>query len=248
MKRVRKSVTCLVLAFGLLSSPAMADSIITPSAHWLSNRVADFMDIFSFGIGGTFENKLAGPIPPSIGLYVEATSLLDLGYITHNGGTMEWEGRGAGIYTERRTMYGIGPYRAWKINQGSQVVNVFKDPQAGRAWAQRMETDLRSDAIPSINRWISDTDIGSWFDITEVIGDPAKKPLHRDKTFHKGFLGAPRGWQTWEYVGGEVAVCEPFLTHMGVTARAGVDLSEVADFALGFLFIDFKQDDRRLGE
>ena len=248
MNRVRKAVICFVLAVGLLSGPAKADSIITPAAHWLSNRVADFMDIFSLGAGLTFENKLGGPIPPSIGAYAEATCLLNLGYVTHNGGTIEWEGRGAGIYTESRTLYGIGPYRAWKINQGSQIVNVYKDPVEGRAWAQRMETDQRSDAIPSVNRWICDTEVGSWFDVTEVTGDPAKKPLHRDKMFHKAFLGTPRGWQTWEYIGAEAAICEPFLTHAGITLRAGVDLSEVMDFALGCVGIDFKHDDRRFGE
>ena len=250
MKTGRKFVLrfAVILGFVAVCTSATAGSIFTPMGHWWANRLSDFMDIFSIGAGITTENRIGGPIPPSIGAYVEATTLLNLGAITHNGATIEWEGRGAGAFTERRTLYGIGPYRGWKIHQDDQWVNYYKNPMRSQAWARRMETELRSSALTLVNRWVSGTDMFSWLDITEVIGDPAKKPMHKDRMFHKAVLGVPRGWQTWEYIGAEVAVCEPFLTHVGVTARAGVDVSEVFDFVLGFVFIDFKQDDRQVNE
>jgi hypothetical protein len=220
----------------------------TPKSYWFSNRLADLMDVFAIGAGITTENRIGGPIPPSLGAYAEFTTLLNLGIITHNGATAEMEGRGAGAFTEARTLYGIGPYRAWKINQGEQCVNYYKNSVRSQAWAKRMETDLRSSALARVNRWASNTEAAMLLDITEVGGDPAKRTLHKDRLFHRALFGVPRGWQTWEYVGAEVAVCEPFLTHLGVTLRAGFDLSEVADFVLGVFCIDFKQDDRRLGE
>jgi len=226
----------------------MGGTILAPTANWLHNRWADFMDIFSIGVGATFESKIGGPIPPTIGAYVEATTLFSLGAITHNGGTIEWEGRGAGIYTESRTLYGLGPYRGWKINQGDNIVNFYKNEVESKVWATRMETELRSTALARVNRWLADTELGNWCSVTEISGDPAKKPIHRDKHFRTAFLGVPRGWQTWEYIGGEIALCEPFLTHFGATVRAGVDPSELMDFLLGFLFVDFRQDDRKLGE
>ena len=247
-RKLTRQTAVAVLILGLASTGALGQSIFTPSAHWLENRLSDFMDIFSIGGGLTFENKIGGPVPPSLGAYVEATTLCSLGAITHNGGTIEMEGRGAGAFTESRTLFGIGPFRGWKIYQNEQWVNYYKSTLRSAAWARRMDGDLRSSALARVNRWLSDTDFGSWFDITEVIGDPAKKPNHKDKYFRRAFLGVPRGWQTWEYIGGEVAICEPFLTHMGITVRAGVDLSEVFDFVLGIFCIDFKHDDRQAGE
>ena len=238
----------VAVAVVLGGTGASAGTVLAPTANWCHNRFADFMDIFSIGAGMTFENKLGGPIPPSIGAYAEATCLLSLGAITHNGGTIEWDGRGAGIYTESRTLYGLGPYRGWKINQGDQIVNYYKDAIRSQVWAQRMQTDLRSSALGRVNRWIANTEIGNWCNVTEVGGCAAKQPIHRDTSFHTAFLGTPRGWQTWEYIGGEVAICEPFLTHMGVTVRVGIDPSEIFDFLLGFVGIDFRQDDRKLGE
>lgn len=250
MKRGIRVALCLAVLLGLVfgGAAAQADSVIAPTMYWCRNRCADFMDMFAIGAGITTESKIGGPIPPALGVYVEATTLLNLGAISFSGGMAEWEGRGAGIYTEDRVLCGIGPYRAWKINQGEQIPNFYKNSRACMKWAQRMETDLRSSALARINRWIAGTEIGSWFDVTEVGGDPAKRTVHRDRTFHRAFLGVPRGWQTWEYVGAEAAICEPFLTHLGVTVRAGFDLSEAMDFVLGLIMIDFKKDDRRPGE
>jgi hypothetical protein len=38
-------------------------------------------------------------------------------------------------------------------------------------------------------------------------------------------------------------LCEPFLTHLGVSLRLGFDPSEISDFVLGIFYVDFKGDD-----
>jgi len=240
-------VVAVFMAVFLVGSGILAESevsVFTPRANWLMNRCSDFMDVFALGVGVTTENEIGGPIPPSIGLYAEATTFLNAGIITHHGVTAEIEGRGAGAYSESRTLLGLGPYRAWKINQGDEAVNFYKDPVASRDWAERMER-LRFQGFSRLNAWL-DAEIGSGdIGLTEVDGVPAKAVIHQDQNFHSAFLGMPRGWQAWEYIGVEAAVCEPFLTHLGVTLRAGFDPSEVFDFVLGFLCIDFKKDDLR---
>jgi hypothetical protein len=52
-----------------------------------------------------------------------------------------------------------------------------------------------------------------------------------------------RGRNYWEYIGGEVALCEPFLTHFGMKLRAGVDPCQVMDFILGWTTLDIYGDD-----
>ena len=60
----------------------------------------------------------------------------------------------------------------------------------------------------------------------------------------------PRGWHNYAYTGAEVAIplgipYTPLDTHLGITVRAGFDTSQVADFVLGFLGLDFWHDDLR---
>lgn len=115
------------------------NSFVTPTQHWWANRAADFRDIFTLGVGASWESEKSGSIPPSLGIYLEATKFLNLGFITHNGVTVETAGRGAGVYGETKTMYALGPYRAWKIHQfPSKTVNFYKDPERSSAWARRM--------------------------------------------------------------------------------------------------------------
>jgi hypothetical protein len=222
--------------------PPALGSRVTPARHWCGNRWSDFMDIFSFGIGVTHECAEGGWCPPAYGLYVEATSLLSLGAITYYGPVAEMDGRGAGTYTEKRMMWGIGPYREWAIQQGEESANYYKRAEESAAWRERMEDDLRG--YPVVAEWISDLTEGQ-LGSTELEGEPAKRLVHRDTEFHRSMFGKPRGWQRWEYIGFELAVPEPFLLHHGLTLRAGIDPSEILDFLLGLVCYDFLQDDRR---
>lgn len=52
-----------------------------------------------------------------------------------------------------------------------------------------------------------------------------------------------RGRNYWEYMGAEVAICEPFLSHFGLKLRLGFDACQVIDFCLGWFFLDMYGDD-----
>ena len=203
---------------------------VTPTKHWFANRGSDFMDIFSIGGGISVENEKAGIVPPSFGLYIEATHLFNIGYIRHAGATIEMEGRGVGIYDEDREIWGFGPYRSWEIRQGGEFsyVNYFKDPQRSAGWTGRMIGDLGLKDGP-----------------VDPTAGYAKHLIHADTGPHDGYFVYPRGWHSWEYIGFEVGIPEMFITHHGITFRAGFDISEVTDFVTGIFFYDFLEDDRR---
>jgi hypothetical protein len=76
-------------------------------------------------------------------------------------------------------------------------------------------------------------------------GHPAKRLAYDYWSINRqqGRNLRPRGWQYWEYVGAEVALSDPFLTHFGFMLRFGFDISELSDFVLGILCIDYKEDD-----
>lgn len=52
-----------------------------------------------------------------------------------------------------------------------------------------------------------------------------------------------RGHNYWEYMGAEIALCEPLLTHFGLKLRFGVDPCQIADFVLGWTTLDIYGDD-----
>jgi hypothetical protein len=60
-----------------------------------------------------------------------------------------------------------------------------------------------------------------------------------------GFYILPyfRGRNYWEYMGAEVAICEPFISHFGLNLRQGFDPCQVIDFCLGWFFLDMYGDD-----
>ena len=191
------------------------------------NRYYDFRDTFAIGIGLTNENPVTGILPPSLGLYVEVTDFLHLGAITHNGYTAELDLRGTFVGPEYRTRAGFLGWQLLQINQDYEngSYNAFKSPDF--PWSQRM---------------------ADWGSISK--GHPAKR-LNYDYWAHQrqtGQLLLHRGWQYWEYIGAEVAVSDPFLTHFGLMLRAGVDISEISDFLLGIFGYDFKRDDMTLEE
>ena len=192
-----------------------------PAKYFLQNRWSDFRDIGSLGIGVTSDNKYTGPIPPALGLYGEAGPL-HLGFMGFGGLACESEMRGAGVYAEKRLRVGTIVGEFCEINQEVGPVitrNYYKDPVRSDLWATRMAED---EALSYM---------------------PAKDLIHDDERFTFKLL--PRGWHTFEYTGLEVGVCDPFITHLGITLRAGLDVSEVMDFLLGWFWVDFRNDDRR---
>ena len=204
-----------------------SESIFTPGFHWLQNRGSDFCDIFHFGIGMTHENPVTGPLTPSMGVHAQVTDYGHLGYVVFAGGSVEMEGRGFGVYPEFREIGGFGPWKTWAVSQDSDIVSFYKDPKRSRGWSARM------DGSESFN------------------DDSAHVVIHKDAdSMSTTWNHHPRGWHNFAYTGLEVALpvgipYTPLDTHLGVTVRAGVDTSQVADFLLGWFGLDFWHDDLR---
>jgi len=82
---------------------------------YLKNVRNDFMDCFVIGAGvitpvvKTEDGaKGVGYIPPSIGVYVEATDLLHLGALYKASADIEMDRRATGIVVDRRAKFGFG--------------------------------------------------------------------------------------------------------------------------------------------
>lgn len=196
--------------------------LCTIGCRYTANRAADLTDIFQLGAGIVTEDTHGGPWPPALGIHAQVTEFINLGAIHTHGYAAEWEGRGFFAGPETRTRLGLGPLQAIHLDQNYRVglENYYKKANGG--WAKRMRSPKR--------RW--------W-------NAPAKQlewSLYKDTTRY-GIPVMHRGFQYWENIGLEIALSEPFLTHLGFTLRAGFDPSEIADFALGLFCIDFKRDD-----
>jgi peptidoglycan-associated lipoprotein len=203
---------------------ALATIVMTTTGcRYFSNRYYDLRDTFGVGAGFTHENPVTGPIPPSLGLFVNVTEWFNLGWLSYNGYSAEMDQRGTFVGPEYRFRGGLFWWQVLKLNQDYDYAvyrNVFKDRDF--LWTQRMRSlDMR------------------------YKGHPAKR-LNYEHWAHFKQQGTglyARGYQYWAHSGVEVAISEPFITHFGFTARLGVDISEVSDFVLGWLAIDFKGDD-----
>ncbi len=220
---IRRGVKCsrLLLLVMLLAFMGFG---CTASKYWLQNRWSDFRDIGTLSVGVTSDNKYTGFLPSALGLYGEAGPL-HIGLIGFGGMVAESEMRGAGIYAEKRIRFGTIWGEFSEINQSVGTIittNYYKDSVDSAAWIDRMSTDLE------------------WWNM------PAKDLVHDDTEITYKVL--PRGWQSFEYVGVEAAICDPFLTHLGIALRPGIDISEAMDFLLGWFWIDFRQDDRQNDE
>lgn len=201
---------------------------LSGGCRYFTNRYYDARDIISIGAGVTAQNPITGPVPPSLGLYFEATDWLHLGAIHFNGYTAECDLRGTFVGPERETRYGLLWWQMIQKNQSyadACYVNKFKDEDF--AWCHRMES------------------LGLRFG-----GHPAKR-LHYERYRTNLIYGSTllhRGWHYWEYAGFEAAISEPLFTHAGIMLRAGFDFSEIPDFLLGWAGLDMNRDDMNRDE
>lgn len=215
MNKPLRLVTMLLLAVAMLGASGCN--------HYWTNRYYDFRDTVAMGAGVTAENNITGIVPPSLGLYIEATDWLQLGAITHNGYTAETDLRGTYVGPEKMTRFGFLWWHMIQKNQDyryATYMNPFKNKNF--PWCQRMESvGMRYKKRPS-------------------------KRLHYEnwaltRQYGTGMLH--RGYQYWEYAGVDAAICDPFFTHFGVRLYFGFDISEVSDLLLGFFTVDYKHDD-----
>ena len=213
---MKRSLRCalMLLLLGVLLN--------TMGCRYLTNRYYDFRDTLDMGVGVSTENSTTGIVPPALGLYFEATDFLHLGAISHYGPVAEVDLRGSGVYHENRQRLGFGPWQALHLDQDYSVdtKNYFKTPNT--RWANWMK---------SVNQSLCHT--------------PAKDLIYSRwaKDMPYGCFLRHRGYQYWEYMGTEAAICDPFFSHFGLYLRLGIDISEVSDFMLGWCGVDFKHDD-----
>jgi hypothetical protein len=209
----------------------IASSVLAASGcGYLKNVRDDGLDCVILGVGytppvapGDPDNRAVGFLPPSIGLYLEATEFLHLGGIYKASGDLEWDRRALGAVVDVRGKAGIGPLHYQMVRQSVGCGNAYKtEGNQMDGWREHMR-NLRD---PIFQR-------------------PAKELVFRS---HYGLPFLHRGWQDWEVIGFELAIPEPFILHSGFNVRAGVDPSQVVDFVLGFLCIDYYDDNAfRLG-
>lgn len=191
---------------------------------YLKNVRDDAMDVFIVGIGYTppidptgDENKAVGFLPPSIGIYAECTNFLHLGFMYKASADLEMDRRAAGAVIDMRTKVGFGPLHYVSQRQKVGFGNAYKTRgNQMDGWRDHMRK-LRD----------------------PVFGAPAKEMVY-DK--RGGLPWLFRGWQDWEVISLEVAIPEPFILHSGFNVRLGIDPSQIFDFALGLICIDFYDD------
>ncbi len=211
---------------GIWTMAVLTLMLTVSGCQYSRSRWDDFADIGQLGIGVTAENPRFGYLPSALGVYAQVTDFIPIGYLTYEGYSAEWDGRGAFAGKESRDRSAVLLFDQYvKIDQnyekGSE--NYFK--KTGSLWEDRMASDAMD-----------------WLDF------PAKDLSMSGEEFWGGGPAFPRGWQYWETIGAEVAVCEPFLLHHGFTVRAYVDPSEIFDFVLGLATLDFKKDDLTVEE
>ena len=191
---------------------------------YLKNVRDDAMDCFILGAGvvvpvvpGEEENRAVGFLPPSVGVYLEATEFFHLGALFKASADVEWDRRAVGVVVDRRVKAGLGPLHHIDVRQTPILTNAYKtDGNQMDGWREHMHR-LRDPVFDKPAKQLV-------FD-----GPPRTSWLHR-------------GWQSWEVFALEVAIPEPFILHSGFNVRAGFDLSEVFDFALGLVGVDLYDD------
>jgi hypothetical protein len=166
-------------------------------------------------------NQAVGLLPPSLGIYMEATEFFHLGALFKASADLEWDRRGLGTVVDRRLKAGAGPLHYASVWQKPVCANAYKDaeePNQMDGWREHM-SNLRD----------------------PVFDMPAKELVFEDR-LDEGKWWLARGWQDWEMFSLEVAIPEPFILHSGLNVRAGFDPSQVFDFLLGLATVDLYDD------
>ena len=210
------------LGKGMLMAGVLTMAMGMGSCRYVDNRIADFGDIFQMGVGVNTERPGGLIMPHALGVHLQVTDYLPLGWYSYEGYSVEWDGRGAFAGKERRartSFFFIDQFGEFHQDYDGGAGNYFKKPDS--LWEQRMASgDL------------------NWR------GTPAKKLSLDDVAYWEGGVVHHRGWQHNKNIGLELGISEPFITNLGLTMRFGIDPSEIIDFVLGLALIDvMKKDD-----
>lgn len=205
---------------------------------YVKNRRDDLLDIGTLSAGvvppvapGESQSHAIGPIPPSFGLYLQATDYFHLGGLYKATGDIEWDRRGYGLTSDFRRKIGFGPFHEVYIHQKPYFVNAYKHPNSSLSgWREHMANLSDPFTAAPAKQIIFQPE------------EPVPESSFGNITGKKSLAFYHNGWQNWEMFSVELALPEPFLLHSGFYVRAGFDPSEVFDFVLGFLMIDLYDD------
>jgi hypothetical protein len=216
MLRMRRGVVVVALLAAVVTTGS--------GCGYFKNVRDDFMDIGGLAIGVCTpvleegnDATVLGFIPPSLGVYVQATDFLHLGALYKISADITWDRRGAGIIVDERAKFGVGPYHWITIRELPVLANGYKTEDSGLGpWREEMAN--RKDPI---------------------FGAPAKIVKYSTKEWQPYLW---QGWQDWETFSLEVAISEPFITHCGFYARVAADPSQWVDAVLSLFFLDLHGD------
>ncbi|MFO7822239.1 MAG: hypothetical protein R6V56_09340 [Lentisphaeria bacterium] len=212
-------------------------AVLVAGCGYMKNVRDDALDIGTVAVGvvtpvapGEEENQGIGFIPPSLGLYLQATDFLQAGWINKATGDAEWDRRSLGLIGDVRKKIGLLFAHDIYIKQYPYVVNGYKDPDS--------EMDYWREHMDKLTPFYADISAKT------LIYEPkdAEGVTMANFTKRKSLPYFHNGWQNWETFSVELALPEPFILHSGFYARVGVDPSEVFDFALGLLCLDLYDD------
>ncbi len=192
---------------------------------YLKNLRDDSMDCVMIGGGvvppvvpdGQGGKRVVGAIPPSIGLYLEATNFLHLGGMYKISGDAEMDRRGLFAGVDRRIKAGFGPWHYVVKHQYPISANAYK---------------LRGNQMDGWRAHMKELE-------DPIFQAPAKRLIYQTSQRQPYMY---RGWQDWEMFSVEVAIPEPFILHSGLNVRLGVDPSQFFDLFLGLFTLDLYDD------
>ena len=192
---------------------------------YVKNVCDDFADMVIIGGGITppvvptgEKSVVAGILPPSLGVYAQATDFLHLGALVKASGDLVWDRRGCGLVADRRLKFGLGPFHYVRVHEEPLWTNGYKR---------------------------EGNQLDGWREHIRSMKDPLFKASGKELTFRGKEGRQPylhRGWQDWEVISLEVAIPEPFILHSGFNLRAGVSPCQAFDFVLSLFCLDLYND------
>ena len=200
--------------------------LLSSGCGYMKNVRDDWMDVGTAAVGvapptvsGEESPQAIGILPPTAGVYLQATDFLHLGLIGKGTGDLCWDRRGAGVIVDKRIKSGFGPWHKMRRDEEVLVGNEYKitgnrmDP-----WRQEM-LEMKD----------------------PIFEEPAKRMIfHWEDGWYVNEMS--NGWQDWEMLSVEIAIPEPFITHSGFYVRAGIDPSQFADAILALFAVDLYND------
>ncbi len=225
---------------GVLAVGMVAAMGLTTGCGYFLNVRDDFADIGTFAIGAVtpvacenYRAKARGPIPPTGGIYLQASDFAHLGLLGKLTTDLEWDRRACGVMADARRKIGLGPFHHVAIWQEPIYPSIYKIPHNEmEGWHRHMrELGAPFCHIPA----------------KTMIFDPEPQHCYVPWRFepvwsYRALPFFPCGWQDWECISAEIAIPEPFILHTGFYLRLGIDPSQIFDFALSLICLDLYQD------